>query len=86
MPRFITSINSQQIQDDIEPRLQDSIDRVVLDFSNVASISSVAIGLIMRLRNVTSEANNSLHLINISDRCLEQLETVNLDKVLSVLD
>ncbi len=85
MPRFINSKNNLQLQDTIEKKLSDVIDRVVLDFTNVASITSLTIGLLMRLREITTEAKSSLYLINIPKTCFEQLETVNLDKIFPVL-
>lgn len=86
MPRFINSKNNLQLQDTIEKKLSDVIDRVVLDFTNVVSITSVAIGLIMRLRSITEKSGCSMYFINVSERCFEQLETVNLHKILPVLD
>ena len=86
MPRFIDSENQEQIQDSIEHRLDNSIDRVVMDLQNVVSISSFAIGLIMRIRGILEKKNCSLYFINVSDSCYEQLETVNLHKILPVLD
>lgn len=86
MPRFIDSNNNLQLQDTIEKNLSDAIDRVVLDCTNVVSITSVTIGLIMRLKGIIEKSGCSMYFINVSEPCFEQLETVNLHKILPVLD
>ena len=86
MPRFIDGKNNISIENEIKDTLDDSIDRVVLDLANVFSISSVAMGLIVRLRAMITDLSLSFYFINISDSCREQLEMVNLYKVLPVLE
>lgn len=86
MPRSIDTTNNLQLQDAIEKNLSDAIDRVVLDCTNIVRITSVAIGLIMRLRGIVEKSGCSMYFINVSEPCLDQLETVNLHKILPVLD
>jgi anti-anti-sigma factor len=85
MPRFIDGKNSLTIEHEVERHLDESIDRVVVDLADVLSISSMAIGLIVRLRTLITQNSTPFYFINISESCKDQLATVNLDKVLTVI-
>ncbi len=86
LPHYIDLENDNKLQENIEDQIQDSTKRVVLDFLKVQGINSFIVGQIMRIRRYISQSDRSLYLINISERCQDQLKSVNLDKVVNILD
>ncbi len=86
LPSYIDMQNSHKLNIRIKAQLNDSIDRVVLNFLKVQGINSFIMGQVMDLRRFIMQSDRSLYLINVSEKCHEQLEAVNLDKVVNILD
>lgn len=84
LPNMIKGERVLQIENRIDVMLEKEICRVDLDMSDVQNIYSVLITVIMRTKKKITKKGGLLYLINVSDRCRKQLESMNLDKVLPI--
>jgi anti-anti-sigma factor len=60
--------------------------RVVLDCSRIEMITSTAIDLIMFFHGRITGSSGVLYVTNLSGRCMMQLQSVNLDRVLTICE
>jgi anti-anti-sigma factor len=82
LPDSIDMDNYHGIEEHIIPELATPGKTIILDFSNTVSLFSSGIGLILRIKKNVSDKNGSLVLVNMSDRLIEGLTNVGLDKIL----
>ena len=57
---------------------------VVIDLSKTAALFSSGVGVIMRIHSLAKEHNKKLSLVNVSSKVQDGLETMGLDRVLSI--
>ncbi len=76
----------QIIQAKIESSMASIKKDIVIDLSNLDLINSTTINLFMNLQRECSNNSSMLHIVNVSKRCLMQLESVNLDKTLNIFE
>ncbi len=86
LPEIIDTTNVLQVEKQIDTKLNPSMSDVMLDFSNVINITSITLGMLMRLRRNLIQLDSIMYLSNISKKCLEQLEKTNLDKVFTIFN
>ena len=77
--------NYKTIEDSITQIIQESdLQKVVIDLSKTTALFSSGLGVIMRMHLLAKENNKEIFIVNASDRMLEGLEAMNLDKVLTI--
>jgi anti-anti-sigma factor len=77
--------NYKTIEDSVSRNMMDSnLQKVVIDLSKTAALFSSGLGLIMRMHLLAKKNNKKIYIVNASDRMREGLETMNLDKILSI--
>lgn len=86
LPSMIKGEKVLQMDNRIDTMLDGNVTRVDIDMQDVENIYSVLITVIMRAQKKIAESGGSLFLINVSNRCREQLESMNLDKILPIDD
>jgi anti-anti-sigma factor len=84
LPDSIDMDSCNAIEERILPLLEDSEGRVALDFSRTTAIYSSGLGLVVRMQSRIHDHGGTLHLVNLSDRMVEALANVGLDKVMSI--
>jgi anti-sigma B factor antagonist len=65
-------------------RLADGPRRILLNFANVQSLSSAALGQLLALQKNVTRAGGKLRLCGIKDRILEVFKITQLTKVLEI--
>lgn len=83
-PISIGRENILQIRNRIESVLTEKSSRVVLDLSSIDIIGSIVIDLIMLANKIITNSKGSICLVNLSKTCLNQFQTMNLDKVMTI--
>ena len=83
-PKSIVRENILQIRNRVESILTKQPARVVLDLENIDIVGSIVIDLIMLVNKIISGSKGSIHLVNVSETCFSQFQTVNLDKVVTI--
>lgn len=63
---------------------ESNLQKVVIDLSKTSSLFSSGLGVIMRVHILAKENNKEIFIVNASERMLEGLEAMNLDKVLTI--
>ena len=86
LPSIIKGEKVLQMENRIDTMLDGNVTRVDIDMQDVENIYSVLITVIMRAQKKIAESGGSLYLINVADRCRNQLESMNLDKILPIDD
>ena len=81
LKQLVTMNNCREIEKEIKAVLTGNADRVALDLSNTNNIYSYGIGLIIRINKYVTVSGGFLCLVNVSDKCREQFESVNLHKL-----
>lgn len=84
LPGLLKRENLLQTQNRIETSLQGKKAFVALDFKNISNLYSITINLIMRLREFVQAHGGDIFVVNLSDRCLRQLQLMHLEKVLTI--
>ena len=84
LPDSIDMDSCNTIEESILPILEESGGRVALDFSKTSAIYSSGLGLVVRMQSRIHDKGGTLYLVNLSDRMVEALANVGLDKVLSI--
>jgi len=85
LPRQIRHEHTLHIQGRIEACIDRTGSRIIVDMSSITDIYSVIVTILMRLRECVADCNGELFLVNVSQRCLQQLKLIHLDKVLTIL-
>ncbi len=73
-----------QIEKRIDSLINKDISRVDVSLLDVENVYSVLITIIMKIKKKLIQGNGLLYLVNVSERCRQQLESMNLDKVLTI--
>ncbi len=84
LPSEVTRDNNPQIQNRIETQLRHNLEPIALDFSFTGYILTMTIGLILYLRKRAYEFGKSLCLVNVSEKLLNQLTDMHLDRVIRI--
>lgn len=83
-PNSIVRENILQIQNRIESILTDESSHAALDLSNIDILGSIVIDLIMFVNKILTNLKGSICVVNLSEACLKQFQTMNLDKVVTI--
>jgi anti-anti-sigma factor len=84
LPDSIDMDSCNTIEESILPLLEQGSGRVAMDFSKTSAIYSSGLGLVVRMQSRIHDKGGELYLVNLSDRMVEALANVGLDKVLSI--
>ncbi len=84
LPEIITMENIIEVQKRVELKLSENVERVVLDLSNMKSISSISISLFLKIRVMALKRELPFCLINISGECLDQMESIHIDDMFPI--
>ena len=79
LPDSITITHLWDIQNRIKNQMSSAIERVALDLSNLNTMTSISVSLLMKIRSLADKANCPLSLVNVSQTCLSQIELMDLD-------
>jgi len=82
LPDSITMDNHEQIETAIEREMDEGVRRVVVDLDNTRNIYSSGFGLIVRFRKRVAEIGAELTLVNATEKVVEGLEGVGLNKLI----
>jgi anti-anti-sigma factor len=80
----ITMDNYGAIEARLEEKTREKQRRVVLDLSDITSLYSSGLGLLIRLRSRINELGGALFLVNVSRKISALLESVNLERLFSI--
>ena len=85
LPDSINKENFMVIRERIESDLGGGTKKkVTFDLSNMEMVNSTAIDLIMKFRNSVVHCGGEFCVVNITEKCIMQLRSVNLDKILTI--
>jgi len=77
--------NYKSIEDSVSSHIKESnLSKVVIDLSQTITLFSSGLGLLMRMHLLAKDNNKKIYIVNASDKMREGLETMNLDKILSI--
>ncbi len=82
LPGSIRRENTTQLTNRITSHLSGDKDEVVLDFTYLLDIYSITINFILNLREQVLQSRGNIYLVNVSERCRKQLDSVHLKKVI----
>ena len=80
----ITSL--QEYQDSVFPALNEPIETIGIDMSEVHFIDSSGIGKLVQTANLSKGKNIKLYLIDIQSRVFQLLKSVRLDSFFTITD
>ena len=60
------------------------VQKIVCDLSQTTALFSAGVGVIMRMHTLVNDNAKQFYLVNVADRVREGLETMGLDRVLSI--
>lgn len=80
----VSAQNVQTLREMFKQRLQDGARSMELDFSQVESIDSVGIGLLVATHNSLAKVGGSLSLVNVGQDIYQLLTLMRLDKHFSI--
>ena len=83
-PGSINRENVKQIQSRIETEIKGRQARVVFDLSGIKAPDSTVINFIVNTRNKIREEEGTLSLTNLTKDFKNLLQTINLDKILTI--
>ncbi len=87
LPDSINMENYLQVRNRIESELIDNKKgKVAINFSNIDSIHSLLIGLILHSRKIVKQNLGTLCLVNTSTNCLIKLQALFLDKIMQIYE
>ncbi len=81
LPGMLAPDSYTTVQEEIEEEIDNKPDRVVLDLECMDTIYSSALSLMIRLRKRVAELGGYLCLVNVSTRCRQFLNSVQLHRV-----
>lgn len=84
LPDAINMDNYEQVENGIESIFSAGGDRLVIDLADTKNMYSAGFGLLVRLRKRVVSSNGEIHLINASEKVLDGLRAVGLDKIMPV--
>ena len=84
LPNVVKKDNITHIENRIETSLKGYKGKVVVDLSDTLSIFSILVTLLMHIDKKVAEAGGSVKLVNVSKKCQAQLNSMNLDRVLTI--
>jgi integration host factor subunit beta len=74
----------EQVNDTIEGLLSQGITHIATDFSTVRYIYSPGLSGLIRFNRLCKEAGGQFYVVNVKPSVMNKIESVNLDKALSV--
>jgi anti-anti-sigma factor len=83
LPDAISMYNSRELEKTISGNLEPKLN-VILDLSKTWNLFSSGLGLIIRIRKTVCEQEGVLSLVNVNVKIRDMLNTLNLNKVLSI--
>ena len=84
LPNVVKKDNITHIENRIETSLKGYKGKVIIDLSDTLSIFSILVTLLMHIDKKVTEAGGSVKLVNVSKKCQAQLNSMNLDRVLTI--
>lgn len=84
LPNVVKKDNITQIESRIESSLKGYKGKVVVDLSDTLSIFSILVTLLMHIDKLVTGAGGTVKLVNVSKKCQAQLQSMNLDRVLTI--
>lgn len=85
LPNVVKKDNITHIENRIETSLKGYKGNVVIDLSDTLSIFSILVTLLMHIEKQVTEAGGVVELVNVSKKCQEQLKSMNLDRILTIV-
>ncbi len=85
-PKTISNRNYLQVRNRIESELEDKSDKVIIDLSNITSMESLFIGLLLHTRMIIKTKGGVVYLVNASKKCNTKLRSLFLDKIFTIYD
>ncbi len=77
--------NHKVIEDSVFQKIKECTSQdVVIDLSKTTALFSSGVGVIMRIHSIAQDHHKKLSLVNVSDKVRDGLETMGLDRVLSI--
>ena len=84
LPDAIGIDEGEKIQRDLEPRLLQKNEQLVLDFAKTSIIYSAGFGLFIRLRKIIMELQGAIFFVNVSKKIRDVFAELLLDKVFPI--
>lgn len=84
LPRTLNMDNYTQVEERINSNVQGKNLKVVIDLIDIQYLYSSGIGLLIRLRNNIAKNNGSLWLVNVNEKCKDNLTSMKLDKIFTI--
>lgn len=84
LPSVLNMDNYQWVEEQINSRVQGKNLKVVIDLIEIQYLYSSGIGLLIRLRKNIVKYNGSLWLVNVNEKCKDNLLSMKLDKIFTI--
>lgn len=84
LPRTLNMDNYTQVEERINSNVQGKNLKVVMDLIKIQYLYSSGIGLLIRIRNNIVKNKGSLWLVNVNEKCIDNLNSMKLDKIFTI--
>lgn len=85
LPVIVKKENLLQLQNRIDSLLTtNKIRKVIVSLSDIKYLSSMLIELLMQIRRAVLKVKGKLFLVDVTPKCLETMEVLKLDQILTV--
>jgi anti-anti-sigma factor len=83
---YVTDALKEALKETIQAKIEEGVDRFILNLDNVKIIDSCGVGLIIVANNVTASRQAKLYLSNIKPFIIKIFEIMRISKHLAIYD
>ncbi len=84
LPKNIKRENTKQVQLRIESNINETIQNLVFNLSQLSNVTSLTISLLIYFKKKLTATGNDIYLIQVPDYCIQLLKSLKIDTVIEI--